>query len=168
MLYDDGRASAIASELNRRLPDGQAGINASFSLAKALWVRQEDPFVWDRAAYILHPADWLAAKLTGNWGVSDYSDALKLGYDQETAGWIAAVSLADIPASMLPKVVAPGDQVGVVSALASAETGLNFGVPVLAGASDGLASLIGSGASEPGDANTTLGTTLVWKVLISE
>jgi sugar (pentulose or hexulose) kinase len=36
---------------------------------------------------------------------------------------------------------------------------------VLAAASDGLASLVGSGASEPGHANTTLGTTLVWKVL---
>jgi sugar (pentulose or hexulose) kinase len=42
---------------------------------------------------------------------------------------------------------------------------LTIGVPVLAGASDGLASLIGSGAREAGHANTTLGTTLVWKVL---
>jgi sugar (pentulose or hexulose) kinase len=39
------------------------------------------------------------------------------------------------------------------------------GVAVLAAASDGLASLVGSGASEPCHANTTLGTTLVWKVL---
>jgi len=37
--------------------------------------------------------------------------------------------------------------------------------PVLAGATDGMASVIASGASLPGDANTTLGTTLVWKVL---
>ena len=93
----------------------------------------------------------------GNWGFSDYSNALKLGYDQETGDWTAAVGLADIPASMLPRVVAPGDQVGAVSARASEETGLTAGVPVLAGASDGLASLIGSGASEAGHANTTLG-----------
>ncbi len=103
--------------------------------------------------------------LTGEWGLSDYSNALKLGYDTEKGGWNAAVGLADIPASMLPRVVAPGDQVGVVSARASEESGLTVGVPVLAGASDGLASLIGSGASEAGHANTTLGTTLVWKVL---
>jgi len=76
-----------------------------------------------------------------------------------------AVGLADIPASMLPRIVAPGHQVGVVSAPASEETGLTAGVPVLAGASDGLASFIGSGACEAGHANTTLGTTLVWKVL---
>jgi xylulokinase len=165
MLYDDGRAAAVANELNRRLPAGQTQINASFSLAKALWVRKEEPSVWERASYILHPADWLAAKLTGQWGVSDYSNALKLGYDQEKSEWTAAVGLADIPASMLPRVVAPGHQVGAVSAQASEETGLTAGVPVLAGATDGLASLIGSGASEAGHANTTLGTTLVWKVL---
>jgi len=165
MLYDDGRAGAVANELTRRLPPGQAQVNASFSLAKALWVRQKEPSFWERASYILHPADWLTAKLTGHWGVGDYSNALKLGYDQEKSEWNAAVGLADLPASMLPKVVGPGHQVGTVSAQAAEDTGLPSGVPVLAGASDGLASLIGSGASEPGHANTTLGTTLVWKVL---
>lgn len=165
MLYDDGRAAAVASELNRRLSAGQTPINASYSLAKALWVRQLEPAVWERAAYILHPADWLIAKLTGQMGVCDYSNALKLGYDQETGEWIPAVALADLPASMFPRVIAPGDQVGTVSAIASEETGLTPRLPVLAAASDGLASLVGSGASEAGDANTTLGTTLVWKVL---
>jgi len=165
MLYDDGRAATVANEFNRRLPAGQAPLNVSFSLAKALWVRQEEPSIWGRASYLLHPADWLTAKLTGQWGVCDYSNALKLGYDQEKSEWTAAVGLAEIPASMLPRIVAPGHQVGVVSARASEETGLTAGVPVLAGATDGLASLIGSGASKAGHANTTLGTTLVWKVL---
>ena len=165
MLYDDGRAGAVAEELSQRLPSGQAQVNASFSLAKALWVRQQEPSVWERAAFILHPADWLTAKLTGAWGVGDYSNALKLGYDTEKRDWNPAVHLADIPASMLPRVVAPGDRVGAVSTRASEESGLTAGVAVLAGASDGLASLIGSGASEAGHANTTLGTTLVWKVL---
>ena len=37
-----------------------------------------------------------------------------------------------------------------------------------AGATDGICSLLASGASAPGDANTTAGTTLVWKVLTAE
>src|SRR5208283_1946717 len=125
----------------------------------------EEPSVWQGASFILHPADWLTAKLTGQWGVCDYSNALKLGYDQEKSAWAAAVGIADIPLSMLPRVVPPGHQVGTVSAQARDESGLPAGVPVLAGASDGMASLIGSGASDVGHANTTLGTTLVWKVL---
>jgi len=165
MLYDDGRAAAVADELNARLPAGEAKINASFSLAKALWVRRHEPAVWERARYILHPADWLAARLAGEWGFSDYSDALKLGYDQEKNHWSAAVALANIPSAMLPRVLAPGEQVGTICADAAIATGLTARVPVLAGATDGLASLIGSGANQPGHANTTLGTTLVWKVL---
>ena len=64
--------------------------------------------------------------------------------------------------------MAPGDRVGVVSRQAAEQTGLNQGIPVLAGASDGLAGFVGSGANKPGHANTTLGTTLVWKVLSAE
>jgi D-ribulokinase len=168
MLYDDGRAGAAAAELNAQLPAGEAPINASFSLAKALWVSQFEPSVWRRTAHILHPADWLTARLTGTFGVSDYSNALKLGYEFERGGWIGAVGRSGIPASMLPRVVAPGDQVGVISRQAAEQKGLRQGIPVLAGASDGLASFVGSGASKPGHANTTLGTTLVWKVLSAE
>lgn len=165
MLYDDGRAAGVANELNSQLLPGQLKINASYSLAKAMWVRKYEPVVWKRAASILHPSDWLAARLTGNWGVCDYSNALKLGYDRDSSTWIAAVAAAEIPASMYPRVVAPGDRVGTVRTQASEQTGVAHGVPILAGASDGLASLVGCGANEPGHANTTLGTTLVWKVL---
>ena len=108
MLYDDGRAGSAAAELNAQLAAGEAPINASFSLAKALWVRQFEPSIWQRAAYILHPADWLLSKMTGDFGVSDYSNALKLGYDPERNGWVAAIGLSGIPASMLPRVRGPG------------------------------------------------------------
>ena len=68
--------------------------------------------MWERAKYILHPADWLTSTLTGQFGISDYSNALKLGYDLETRAWACAVSLAEIPACLLPRVVAPGEHDG--------------------------------------------------------
>jgi xylulokinase len=165
ILYDDVRGQAAAEDLNRRLSEAQDQINSSYSLAKALWVRQQEPALWERARYLLHPADWLTGKLTGQFGIADYSNALKLGYDQEREDWTAAVGVADIPREMLPKVVRPGQQVGAVSAKAGEDTGLAAGLPVLAGATDGLASLVASGATNAGHANTTLGTTLVWKAL---
>jgi sugar (pentulose or hexulose) kinase len=165
ILYDDGRGAALAEYLNRSLSKHEAQFNSSFSLIKAAWVRQEEPAVWERARHLLHPADWLAGKLTGQFDTSDYSNALKLGYDPEVGGWSKAVSRLKVPPQALPRVVRPGTQVGTVSSQAGAETGLEPGTPVMAGATDGMASLIASGASEPGHANTTLGTTLVWKVL---
>jgi len=165
ILYDDGRGASIAEDLNRSLSRDEAHFNSSFSLIKAAWVRQDEPAVWERARRLLHPADWLAGKLTGQFDTTDYSNALKLGYDPEVGGWSKAVSLLEVSPQSLPRVVRPGTQVGTVSSQAGAETGLEPGTRVVAGATDGMASLIASGASEPSHANTTLGTTIVWKVL---
>ena len=165
ILYDDSRGAADAEDLNRRLPGEAAQFNSSFSLVKAVWVRREEPATWDRVRHLLHPADWLTGMLAGQFGITDESHALKLGYDIEAGTWGTAVTLAGIPAEMLPRVVRPGTPVGTISRQAGEETGLRPGTPVLGGATDGIASLIASGACERGDANTTLGTTLVWKVL---
>jgi sugar (pentulose or hexulose) kinase len=165
ILYDDGRGAFLADDLNRRFSADEAHFNSSFSLIKAAWVRQDEPGAWERVRHILHPADWLVGKLTGEFGTTDYSNALKLGYDPEVGGWSKAVSLLKVSPQILPRVVRPGTQVGTVSTQASAETGLQPGTRVVAGATDGMASLIASGASEPRHANSTLGTTIVWKVL---
>jgi len=165
ILYDDSRCASIAQELNRRLSPEEAQFNSSFSLVKAAWVRQEEPTIWERVCHLLHPADWLTGKLTQQFGTTDYSNALKLGYDVETGGWVRAISLMEVSLQVLPRIFRPGSRVGVMSAQGAEETGLKPGTPVLAGATDGMASLIASGACEPGDMNTSLGTTIVWKVL---
>ncbi len=165
ILYDDGRGVEISEELNRQggSPGGRLG--PSFSLVKAAWVKRHEPALWERARFLLSPADWLSGKLSGEFGISDFTNALKLGYDPESASWIESVRAAGVPADRLPVVRRPGQPIGQVTKAVAAETGLPPGTPVLAGATDGMASVIASGASACGDANTTLGTTLVWKVL---
>ena len=165
LLYDDSRGGDIATTLNSQAAPGTPRLNASQSLVKAAWVQQTDPEVWARTRYLLHPADWLTGRLTGEFGLSDYSDSLKLGYEPEFGTWGEAVARAGIPSELLPRIYRPGEQVGTVSSAAALETNLPPGTPVLAGTTDGIASLIASGASQPGDANTTLGTTIVWKAL---
>ncbi len=151
MLYDDCRGEP-----------GSSGFNASYSLAKAMWVAQHESATWSGVRHILHPADWIASKLTGEFGVSDFSNCLKLGYDPAAMNWSAAALASGIAREVLPRVLRPGERVGVVHAN---DSGLPYGVPVFAGATDGMASLIASGASSAGALNTTLGTTLVWKAL---
>jgi sugar (pentulose or hexulose) kinase len=161
IIYDDARAAEVASGL----AETREEINSSYSLAKAAWVREKEPEVWARVQHILHPSDWLTGKLTGVFGTTDSSNALKLGYDVVSGRWTAAAHELGLSQDLLPWVVSPGAEVGTVSSEASRETGLPQGLPVLAGATDGMASLIASGAADPGHANTTLGTTIVWKVL---
>jgi D-ribulokinase len=165
ILYDDSRGAALAAELNPQLPARATPLNTSYSLLKAIWVSREEPAVWERARLVLQPADWLTGKLTGAFGIADDSNALKLGYHADRGTWSPAAALAGIPQGMFPQVVCPGTAVGAVCTVASAETDLPLGTAVYAGATDGMAGLIASGAHESGHANTTLGTTLVWKAL---
>ena len=165
ILYDDGRGAEIAEGLNQLSGALSVRLGPSFSLVKALWVQRHQPEVWERTRYILHPADWLTGKLCGEFGVSDFTNALKLGYDPETRSWNESVRAGGLLDHRLPAVRRPGEPIAQVSTSAAAETGLPPHTPVLAGATDGMASVIASGASRLGDANTTLGTTLVWKVL---
>ena len=165
ILYDDARGAEIAEELNQRTASPGVRLGPSFSLVKAAWVGRHEPDLWEKTRYVLSPADWLSGKLSGDFGISDFTNALKLGFDTESASWIGAVRAAGLPADRLPAVHRPGERIGQVSRTAAAEAGLTPGMAVLAGATDGMASVIASGASACGDANTTLGTTLVWKVL---
>lgn len=164
LLYDDQRASSVAEQLTRAESSEGKQWTSSHSLSKAVWLRDAEPQSWDKVHRLLHPADWIAGKLSGDFGIADHSNVLKLGYEAEKQRWNAALERCGISASLLPVVVRSGDMVGRVCQTAAADTGLPPAA-VIAGATDGIASLVASGAACLEDANTTLGTTLVWKVL---
>ena len=115
------------------------------------------------AAWFVHQADYVLGRLTGRPGVSDYSNALKTGYDLVEECWPAWIDAWGPLSRRLPRVAAVGSSVGEISAAAAEETGLPRGLPVVAGATDGTAAFVASGVHRPGDYNTTLGTTLVFK-----
>lgn len=166
IMYNDSRAVAEAQRLHRvgaRL-ERKLGyqFQPSFSLAKILWLQRHEPHLYRQTDKFLHAADWLVGKLTGHFTHSDYSNALKTGYDLvdlEWPGWFE--SQLGLPAIRLPQVVPPGQPIATVSLVAAAETGLAAGTPVISGATDGTAAFLASGADGYGAWNSTLGTTLV-------
>jgi sugar (pentulose or hexulose) kinase len=167
ILYDDQRAGRVAEALNRSQREDETQWTAAHSLSKAVWVRETEPQIWEQTRRLLHPADWLAGKLSGDFCWSDYTNALKLGYEPSSGTWAPTVRKEDV-SHLLPQVARPGQTIGKVRAAAAKVSGLPPGIPVIAGATDGIASLIASGARRPGDANTTLGTTIVWKALCED
>lgn len=166
ILYNDTRAveeAAFVQEAGAALAHklGYA-FQPSFALPRLVWIRQHEPSVFDHTTCFLHAADFLVMRLTGEIGVSDFSNALKTGYDLADlrwGGWIE--SRLGIPLSRLPRVLTPGEKIGAICTRAAEETGLSAGTPVMAGATDGTAAFLASGAILPGEWNSTLGTTLV-------
>lgn len=163
LLYNDGRAIAEVGTLQEIAPSGHVVLSATSSLAKLLWLSRQPQFA--EARYFMHQADWLAYLLHGKAGISDYHNSLKLGYDPAQAcypSWLMGIQPI---ASLLPQVLAPGTPVSEIKP----EIANRFGFPpdclVCAGTTDSTAAFLASGAQSPGEAVTSLGSTLVLKLL---
>ncbi len=167
LMYNDSRATAEADLLNDVAADFCRKLGyrfqAPFALAKILWLGRHEPEVFRSAACFVHQADYVQGRLTGRPGISDYSNALKTGYDLVDECWPAWIDDWGPLSQRLPRVAAVGSRVGELSAAVADQLGLPRGLPVVAGATDGTAAFIASGVHRPGDYNTTLGTTLVFK-----
>ncbi len=171
LMYNDARAGAEAEELCALAADHcrRHGyrFSSSFAAARILWLLRHEPETVAATRWFCHQADYIAARLCGRCGVSDYSNALKTGYDLFEERWPDWVDACGGMRERLPEVVAPTARLGELSPAAAAATGLPAAAEVVAGATDGTAAFIASGAHLPGDDNTTLGTTLVFKRLAS-
>ena len=165
LMYNDARAGREAQRIATVAPPECAAHGASASLAKLLWLLQT-PAGRD-ARHMLHQADWLLGRLCGVFGHSDENNALKLGYDILGRRWPDWLQALDIPLALLPRVVPAGQAIGTLAPHLGKRWGLCGDTRILAGTTDSTASFIATGAG-PGDAVTSLGSTLVLKVLASQ
>ncbi|MFB1488749.1 MULTISPECIES: FGGY-family carbohydrate kinase [unclassified Thiocapsa] len=163
LMYNDRRASAEAAAIDRVAPTDSPARGPSASLAKLIHLSGRSPH--GSVALALHQADWITGRLTGHHGVSDWNNALKLGYDAERLRWPDWVSALIPEGVRLPRIVAPGDPIGPLVTRLANRLGWPSTVRVLAGTTDSTAAVIAAGARQPGDAVTCLGSTLVLKIL---
>jgi len=166
LFYNDARAVAEVEILKTIAPPGHVVLSATSSLAKLLWLAQQPCF--SQARYLMHQADWLAYLLHGQPGISDYHNSLKLGYNpvQECySDWLLHASCLQSIVPCLPRVLVPGTPLGPVKPKVAKDFGLAQGCQVCAGTTDSIAAFLASGATSPGEAVTSLGSTLVLKLL---
>ena len=163
IMYNDQRAVDQAKKIASVASVISGAQGAGSSLAKLLWLH--DRKLDKRAHFALHQADWISGRLTGRFGHSDYNNCLKLGYDAEKMTWPRWLNKLDINIELLPEVHTPGETLGTISAETAKTFGLPADVEVLAGTTDGVAAFLAAGASGPGHGVTSLGTTLVVKLL---
>ncbi len=162
LLYNDDRAVDEAKLIAQTATPGHPAAAASSGLAKVLWLKKRlGP---TGARLYLNQADWLSGLLTGRVGMSDYHNALKMGLDLDTLKWPEWVEyLADI--DYLPVPVPPGSRLATVSRPRARYLGIHPGCMVHAGTTDSIAAFLAAGISQSGDAVTSLGSTLVLKLL---
>jgi sugar (pentulose or hexulose) kinase len=130
------------------------------ALARAIAL-QHEPGV----ARVIHQADWISGQFLGRFDVTDENNALKTGYDAVTRRWPNWLAKAGMRPNLLPTVVPAGTIIGRIERWRALELGLSADVAIVAGTTDGCAAFLAAGAETCGHAVTSLGTTLVLKVL---
>jgi xylulokinase len=164
LMYNDQRAIAASEDIAKFAPGDSAAHGASSGLAKLVYFQHTS--MLPEKYYLLHQADWLAIQLGANPGITDYNNALKSGFDVIHNGWPDWLESLT-PNHVLPKVVSPGTVIGELSESAMQQLGIKQSSPPLikAGTTDSLAAFIATGANSIGDAVTSLGSTLVLKLI---
>lgn len=165
IIWCDQRTAAEADEITRKVGrEKLVGITANpaitgFTAAKILWVRNNEPEIYEKCRHILLPKDYIRFILTGEFAteVSDASGMQLL--DVPKRDWSDEIlELLEIDRSLLPKVYESPDITGTVTAEIAELTGLKKGTPVVGGAGDNAAAAVGTGVVEDGKAFTTIGT----------
>ncbi len=134
-------------------------LSASYSAAKLLWVRDNEPEIYRRCWKMIHAKDYIVYRLTGVLA-TDYSDASSTNLlDITKKKWSDELLEAfSIDKGLLPEIHPSADVIGTVTKSAAAATGLLEGTPVVMGGGDGSCACTGAGVVSPGKAYNVLGS----------
>jgi sugar (pentulose or hexulose) kinase len=159
-MYDDADTGDLAAKIRSLAPRDSAAHGATSPAARALgWTKLP------RLHCIVHQADWINGCLGATDWQTDENNALKTGYDPVSRSWPTWLREFGLSPGILPEVVPVGTPIGRVSTQAALALGIPEGITIAAGTTDGCATFLASGASEPGEASTALGSTIVLKLL---
>ena len=162
LMYNDQRAQDEARELAELAPPDSAVHSPSSSLAKLLWLGKHFSLDNNRA---LHQSEWITACLSRDFTQGDENNCLKLGYDPIQRQWPDWIDRLPIPPSVLPKVQPVGTLISTIDHSVAEETGLPADCQIYSGTTDSTAAALAAGLNQIGDALTSLGSTLVCKIL---
>lgn len=162
ILWNDTRSFAEAAEMDAdpifRATTGNI-VFPGFTAPKLVWVKDNEPAIFEKVAMVLLPKDYLRLWLTGEH-LSEMSDSagtswLDTGRREWSDELLAAGSMRR---DQMPMLVEGTEVGGHLRPDLAAELGLPPGIPVAGGAGDNAASACGMGTVLAGHAFASLGT----------
>jgi xylulokinase len=167
-LWNDKRTSELVANyeamhwIDDYLPRTANPASPAWPAFKLQWLREHDRAAYERATVICAPKDFINLRLTGQLAIDRTEAACSFLMDPRTGQWSdATCDELGIDRRKLAPIRSPMDLLGHVTDEAAAATGLRAGTPVLVGASDFAAGLLGSGVCRRGMASEMLGTSCI-------
>ena len=166
LLWNDQRTAKQCAEIEEKAGGREALIDlvanpalTGFTAPKVLWVRENEPRVWEKVKHILLPKDYIRYRMTGEYAteVSDAAGMLLL--DVAKREWSGKLlELLQIDRSLLARLHESPEVTGKLHKQGAAALGLVEGIPVVGGAGDQAAGAVGNGIVSTGIVSATLGT----------
>ena len=169
LWLDDRRAEmrpvwSSGLELLLKMAGVYPALKHAYENAEWNWLVQQQPEIVAATYKYLTLSGYLQFKLCGQFRESVANMVGYLPFDYRTQRWYPAGRLLrklfDVPLEKLPELHATGSVLGAIGPLAAEQTGIPTGLPLIAGAADKAAEVLGSGVvDDSGVACLSLGTT---------
>ena len=167
ILWNDTRSMSQCIEMEKKYPSlrEKSGNIAmpGFTAPKLLWVKQNEPDIFNQIHKVLLPKDYLRFKLTGSY-FSEMSDASgTLWLDVKNRQWSEdLLNLTGLNLAHMPELVEGNDPTDTLSSKLKDDLDFERDIVVAGGAGDQAAGAVGSGVINPNQSMISLGTSGVY------
>ena len=175
MVWLDNRARTQAQKMSAQFEPrevyaatGNPDIVPMWTACKILWLKENEPQVFQRAHKFLFVADYLLHRLTGRFVTDGALACSSLLWDaRRNDWWDAMLACIGISRAQLAEPVAPSASVDTLTRDAANELGLPQKITVVAGGMDQSASAVGAGNICPGIISESTGGALTIQATIA-
>ncbi len=137
------------------------------TLSKLLWLKQNEPEIWNRANRFLLIEDFFIQKMTGQAIISHCLASRTQLYDQQLGDWSDEIlSALELERSKLAIIQPSGTAVAFMDPNLATSLGLPFPPLVVTGGHDQACGALGVGLTHPGLAMVSTGTAEVIEVVL--
>lgn len=130
-----------------------------FTAPKLIWVRDNEPEIYDKAFKMMLPKDYVRFRLTGELACEVSDAAGTILFDVRKREWSQEVlDRLDISSDLMPPCYESIDVCGTITPEVAKLTGLNPGTPVVGGGADNACTAVGNGIVVTGKTSASIGT----------
>ncbi|MGI6740892.1 MAG: xylulokinase [Brevefilum sp.] len=165
ILWNDQRTQAQCDEIHQGVGKerfiqitGNVCLTG-FTASKIMWVKENEPEIYQQVKHILLPKDYIRYRLSGDYAMDKADGSGTVLFDLKSRDWSAPLlETLDINPAWLPPTFEGTEFTGSIAPEAAEQTGLKVGTPIVAGGGDQAAQAVGIGAVESGIIGLTVGT----------
>ncbi len=159
VMWMDVRASKEAGEIAASGDEaleyiGHANLSPEWFPCKVLWIKRNEPDVYNAARTIFEQTDWMVYRLTGEITGNINTTTARWFYNNRKGGFPESlynkIGLDDTLPKLPQRIVKIGEEAGRLTKEMAERTGLPEGIPVAGGGADAYIGVIGVNALEAG------------------